>query len=47
MVLKADIELLTDGDRDAVLDSFQKQYGIVEDMLPVILALGNKEHLKP
>jgi len=41
--LRSDIKLLNDNERDAVLDYFIGEYRNVEQKLPVILALGNKD----
>jgi hypothetical protein len=41
--LKGDIRLLNEDENDSVLKHFETEYKIIEEKLPVILALGNKD----
>jgi len=41
--LKGDIRLLNEDEKDSVLDHFSAEYKVIEEKLPVILALGNKD----
>ena len=39
--LRGDVKLLSDEENDEVLNHFLQEYRIIEQKLPVILALGN------